>query len=190
LSGYCFACHQGTEAANKPQGAADSAANPVDNVSYFQSGHGRTGTNYPVSNNAPAGKWDTGTGAGCYTTDSPNGCHDSGAAHNPASTTDPYRLGSTYRDNTTGLCLTCHGTSGGAVTQNMVQHSKSVTGSTKTWPNNYDWKCVDCHDPHGDGTDAANRLQMIRSAINGPNLTGTDNTNVGSNSKGSPRGRA
>jgi predicted CxxxxCH...CXXCH cytochrome family protein len=184
LTGFCFDCHQGAEPAWKPMGASDGIPNAVDNASYFQSGHGRTLTNYPVSGNVPAGKWNNVTGAGCYRTDTPNGCHDSGALHTPTSASDPYRLGATYQDNTTLLCLTCHGTSGGAVTQNMAQHAKTITGSLKTWPNNYDWKCVDCHDPHGDGTDAANRLQMIRSAINQP--TGLDNANVGSNTKGSP----
>jgi predicted CxxxxCH...CXXCH cytochrome family protein len=178
LSGFCFACHQGVEAANgdKPQGASNGSPNPVDNNQYTQSGHGRTGSNYPVSNNAPAGMWNSGTGTGCYSGESPSGCHASGAAHIPAPASDPYRLGS-YADNTSGLCVTCHTT--------LAEHTKAITGGTKTWPNSYDWKCVDCHDPHGDGTNASLRIQMVRSAINQP--TGLDNANVGSNAYGSPR---
>ena len=157
----------------------------MDNTQYFQSGHGRTGSNYPVSGNPPAGKWNAGTGGGCYTSDPEAGCHASTAAHVPASASDPYRLGATYADNTTALCLTCHGAAGPAATRNMQEHSKAVTGSSKTWPgSDYPWKCVDCHDPHGDGTDASLRINMVRSAINNP--TGTDNANVGSNGKGSP----
>jgi predicted CxxxxCH...CXXCH cytochrome family protein len=186
LAGGCFACHQGTEGTNKPQGASNYLPNAVDNTQYFQSGHGRTGSNYPVSGNPPAGKWNAGTGGGCYTTDPEAGCHASTASHVPASASDPYRLGAAYADNTTALCLACHGAAGPAATRDMQEHSKAVTGSSKTWPgSDYPWKCVDCHDPHGDGTNSANRLQMIRSAINNP--TGTDNANVGSDGKGSPK---
>jgi hypothetical protein len=70
----------------------------------------------------------------------------------------------------------------------MVEHSRSITGSTKDWPppgaTQYAWKCVDCHDPHGDGTDANRRIDMIRSAINNPTVV--DNTNIGSDAYGRP----
>ncbi|MDA8123544.1 MAG: hypothetical protein M0Z38_13395, partial [Deltaproteobacteria bacterium] len=44
----------------------------------------------------------------------------------------------------------------------------------------YDYKCVDCHDPHGDGN-----YYLIRSAINNP-ANATD-TNAGSDSYGTPK---
>ena len=101
LTNGCFDCHVGAEAAAKP--LVDATPNPVDQTQYNAQGHGRTGSNYPGSGNAPAGFTYNGGTDNCYS------CHDSGATHTPAAPgADPFRLGS-YATDTDGLCLTCHG---------------------------------------------------------------------------------
>jgi hypothetical protein len=61
----------------------------------------------------------------------------------------------------------------------MQEHTKPMTGSTRTWPGNYNFKCVDCHDPHGDAN-----YYMVRSHISAP-TTSTDSS-FGSDSYGTP----
>ena len=173
----CFACHTGAETgAAKPSGAANGVANPVVLADYNATGHGRTGTNYPGSNNPPAGYTYNGATNNCYD------CHDAAASHAPAtSAADPYRLG-VYATNTLGLCDVCHGPTGTASTKiNIQEHTRTITGSTRTWPANYNFKCVDCHDPHGDAN-----YQMVRSHISAPSASTETAGNFGSNSYGTP----
>ncbi|TLM59583.1 MAG: hypothetical protein FDZ69_14155, partial [Deltaproteobacteria bacterium] len=51
--------------------------------------------------------------------------------------------------------------------------------STITWPANYAYKCVDCHDPHGD-----TNYYMVREGISAP--TATNDTQFGSDNYGTP----
>lgn len=178
LTNGCFDCHGGGLAATETgttKPAIDTIPNPVTFTGQYNTyGHGRT-TAYTWSSNAAANLSSyTGTATpGCYT------CHSSAAQHSPAaSATDPFRLGA-YATNTNGLCLQagCHDT------PTIQAHTKAITGSTKTWPNNYDYKCVDCHDPHGD-----TNYYMVRSHISAP-LTSTDAT-IGSDSYGTPQDTA
>ncbi|MCK5644567.1 MAG: hypothetical protein KAJ19_27465, partial [Gammaproteobacteria bacterium] len=133
------------------------------------SGHGRTGSNYPQSDNPPAAM-------GC-----PD-CHDPTVPHG-----DPVIP---YKTNGTGdqdvFCLNCHGDAAtrgtlftevpaSANNQNIRTHSQSVFedvgyGNITTWRIPI-LKCIDCHDPHGDSN-----LEMIQRKV----WTG------GSDSKGRP----
>jgi predicted CxxxxCH...CXXCH cytochrome family protein len=203
LSGGCLACHSGTEQIHKPRDDYGTAGtpNPVDSAEYVYSGHGRSGSNYPVSNNLPAGFSNYTTApVACYV------CHSQAASHTTKSANDPFRLGSStdgtlggignwtgaWADNTDLLCLGCHGNAGqrsghdnaakGTTTIEAQTHARGITGSKYNWPgSNYPWKCVDCHDPHGDGKSGAERLMMIRSGINAP-IDNTD-SNAGSDAK-------
>jgi predicted CxxxxCH...CXXCH cytochrome family protein len=200
LVGGCLGCHSGAEQIYKPQTDYGTlkAPNPVDNAEYLYSGHGRSGVgnNYPGSNNLPAGFSNYTTApVACYV------CHSQAATHTRKSVNDPFRLGSAtdgtqggmgnftgaWADNTDLLCLGCHGTSSqrsghdnAAVnTIDALTHARGITGTKYTWPGpNYSWKCVDCHDPHGDGKSGAERYMMIRSGINAP--TGSSDTSAGS----------
>lgn len=202
LSGGCLACHSGTEQIYKPRddyGTA-GAPNPVDSAEYVYSGHGRSGSNYPVSNNPPAGFSNYTTApVDCYL------CHSQSASHTTKDPLDPFRLGvgtdtagqsgtlkGAFADNTDLLCLGCHGNAGqrsghdnaakGTTTIDAQAHARGITGTKYNWPGpNYPWKCVDCHDPHGDGKSGAERLMMIRSGINAP-IDNTD-SNAGSDAK-------
>ncbi|MHB8783296.1 MAG: CxxxxCH/CxxCH domain c-type cytochrome [Desulfobacteria bacterium] len=211
LANGCFDCHSGTEQIYKPQidyGTAGTP-NPVDNNEYLYSGHGRPlGSNYPGSNNLPAGFSNYTTApVACYV------CHSQGALHTTKSANDLFRLGSTtdgtqgglgsytgaWADNTDALCLGCHGSStqrsghdgpadnaakGTGGTINAQTHARGITGVKYNWPVT-PWKCVDCHDPHGDGKSGADRYMMIRSGINAP-IDNTD-SNAGSDAQSRPK---
>ncbi|MBI5904148.1 MAG: CxxxxCH/CxxCH domain-containing protein [Deltaproteobacteria bacterium] len=185
LTGGCFACHTGAEVANKPLEAVDGVPNPVDNTQYNGNGHGNSTAFTWDSIAGPAFLYSyTGTpNSGCYE------CHSSAASHVPKSAADPYRLGA-WASNVDGLCNDCHGPSAtnpnkalSAPNLGILGHNKVNTGSARTWPGSYDYKCVDCHDPHGDGN-----YFMVRSAVNNP-VNSTD-TNAGSNSFGTPKDNA
>jgi hypothetical protein len=175
LANACFDCHTGAETgASKP--LVDTIPNPVSQAEYTAQGHGLgTGSKYPGSVNSGAGLlFNNAASPNCYS------CHDSAAGHAPAAAAaDPYRLG-VYATNTTGLCDTCHGPSGTAARVNIQEHTKTMTGSTKTWPSGYDFKCVDCHDPHGDAN-----YSMVRSYLSAP--TASNDASFGSNSYGTPQ---
>ncbi|MFA4917546.1 MAG: cytochrome c3 family protein, partial [Syntrophales bacterium] len=85
-----------------------------------------------------------------------------------------------------GLCNDCHGTAAtnprkaaNALNLSIEEHAKAITApsSTKDWPppgaTDYAYKCVDCHDPHGDAN-----YYMVRSAVNNP--TSASDTTMGS----------
>ncbi len=124
---------------------------------------------------------------------------------------DPYRLGSgsipgkpgglgvngaggftgNFADNVDTLCLGCHGNATqraghdnaakGTRTVDAQTHARGITGTDyATWPVT-PWKCVDCHDPHGDAN-----YKMVRSGINAPTTVG-DTTLSGSDGKGTPK---
>lgn len=205
LTNGCFDCHSGTEQAYKPQNDYGTAGtpNPVDNNEYLYSGHGRTGSAYPGSGNQPAGFGNyTAAPVDCYL------CHSQSAPHTTKSPNDPFRLGSAtdgttggmgtwtgaWADNTDMLCLGCHGTAAqrsghdnaasGTTTIDAKTHAEGITGTNYTWPVS-PWKCVDCHDPHGDGSSGSERYMMIRSGINAP-IDASD-TNAGSDGKSRPK---
>lgn len=203
----CFDCHAGAEQIYKPQMSV-GAPNPVDNAEYLYSGHGRSSAqgNYPGSGNLPAGFSNyTIAPVSCFV------CHARTAAHTSKSANDPFRLGSAsdntlggfagtggftgaWADNTDALCVGCHGDTTqrathdnqakGATTIDALTHARGITGTKYNWPNS-PWKCVDCHDPHGDGKSGAERFMMLRSGINAP----ADNTdsNAGSDVKSIPK---
>jgi predicted CxxxxCH...CXXCH cytochrome family protein len=195
----CFNCHSGTEQGYKPQPSAGTP-NPVDNTQYLSRGHGRTQASgaYAATQNPPAHFDNTQPVADCYY------CHSQSSAHTTKDANDPYRLGygadtsgqkaggplGAWADNTDGLCLKCHGSAAdrsgiaGAATVavNKQTHSKAIAGAKIGAWTLTPWKCVDCHDPHGDANNA-----MVRGGINAPTAVG-DNTasGAGSNSKGTP----
>jgi predicted CxxxxCH...CXXCH cytochrome family protein len=181
--GSCFDCHGGTEPwSYKPQNDYDNnigRANPVNSAQYSSTGHGRT-TAYPSGNPAANFNAANDNSSGCYY------CHSPGALHGIKDPADPFRLGSGFATNTDALCLKCHGASvtdqhaASQANRNMNTHAQGITGTKyASWPVT-PWKCVDCHDPHGD----SNYL-MIRSAVNAS--TSSSDSSAGSNSFGSPR---
>lgn len=107
-------------------------------------GHGRTGTSYPNSGNPPAGKTCTN-------------CHRASVSHGDAG--NPFRL-YTAPDRPNVLCKTCHGTGGSASKNGIFEHASSVT---QTGRHDFELKCIDCHDPHGD-----NNIFMIHSTVYRP----------------------
>jgi predicted CxxxxCH...CXXCH cytochrome family protein len=193
----CFSCHTGTEQLYKPQPSAGTP-NPVDNTQYLSVGHGRTGTNYATTGNPFAGFDNTSPVAECYY------CHSTSAAHTTKNANDPYRLGygadangqkaggavGAWADNLDGLCLKCHGTTAersgvtvaATVTINEATHSQAIAGNRISVWTLASWKCVDCHDPHGDAN-----IAMVRSGINAPTAA-SDNVGplAGSDIKGTP----
>ncbi len=201
----CFSCHSGTEQIYKPQdnygAGVTKMPNPVDNNEYLSSGHGRTAGVYPGDNNAPAGFGNfAAKPSDCYY------CHSRNAGHMVKNLEDPFRLGygtdqagqigyvqGAFADNTDDLCIRCHGVPNalnpqgakGTRTQNMQTHAHGLTGTKYTWPNT-PWKCVDCHDPHGDGKAGAERWMMIRSGINTP-AGGSSDPDAGSDPKSRPK---
>jgi predicted CxxxxCH...CXXCH cytochrome family protein len=203
LTGGCFACHSGTEAPEKPQ-LLPAVPNPVSLQEYTWSGHGRTGTTYTGTGNRPAAfdNYTAGPAADCFI------CHSGSSSHTTKNPLDPYRLGAgsdtagqigsvkgAFASNTDALCLACHGSDAeraghpeaatGPSAINALTHANAVTGEKyASWPVS-PWKCVDCHDPHGDGLSTAERLAMVRSAINAP--TGSTDASAGSDAYGTPR---
>ncbi|NIM48289.1 MAG: hypothetical protein GTO22_03370 [Gemmatimonadales bacterium] len=188
LTNGCFECHTGTEPTVKPVETPGNGPNVVDKAQYETDGHGNSTTFSWDSIAGPdfAFSYSGSPNAGCYE------CHDSGAQHAPTkSGTDPYRLGA-WATDVNGLCLDCHGTSPpnpNAATNplnlDILQHAKAITNpsSSHDWPpsgaTDYEYKCVDCHDPHADGN-----IYMVRDRVNNPTAAG--DTTMGSNSYGTP----
>ncbi|MFC1856212.1 hypothetical protein ACFL2A_06700, partial [Thermodesulfobacteriota bacterium] len=178
----CFMCHGRARpeiaGVPRPDETPDGIPNIVFQDEYWLTGHGNSTTF--VSNNPGPGFDDATkslTAPGCYSLSSNDatpisGCHNLDSLHFPyKSDLDPYRLGSTYADNTDGLCLYCHGAGQAGATKHVVTHSPTAmslltetsynwnTGTgydanglnvgLNTWGTN-EPKCVDCHDPHGD----------------------------------------
>jgi predicted CxxxxCH...CXXCH cytochrome family protein len=203
----CFSCHSGTEANGKPQ-PNQGIPSPVDNTQYLSSGHGRPLASgvYPGDSNPPA-HFDNAAGrpSDCYVCHSQASRHIGRTSSDI--TYDPYRLGSvstgttgglgvngsggftgTFADNVDLLCLGCHGSAAqrsghdnaatGTRTVDAVTHATGIAGTKYTWPVS-PFKCVDCHDPHGDSN-----WKMVRASINAPRNS-TD-TLAGSNSRGTP----
>ncbi|MBI5017087.1 MAG: CxxxxCH/CxxCH domain-containing protein [Deltaproteobacteria bacterium] len=189
LANGCFACHDGAAAVEplaNPVEPAGNGPNVVKQTQYEAAGHGNT-TTYA---------WDSLTGAkfSVGNRETPNKgcseCHSSAALHAPTkSPTDPYRLGA-WATNTNGLCNDCHGPSAtnprkalSPLNLSILGHDKATVGSSKDWPptgaTEYAYKCVDCHDPHGD----ANHY-MVKDALSAP--TGVADTTMGSNGYGTP----
>ncbi|HEY3490255.1 MAG TPA: CxxxxCH/CxxCH domain-containing protein [Candidatus Deferrimicrobiaceae bacterium] len=204
----CFSCHSGIEPASKPQPNAGFPS-PVDNVQYLSTGHGRTAAlgNYPPNASPdlnPPAHFDNVAGAvpDCYVCHAMLSRHIGRTANDLSN--DPYRLGSArtspvstgglgnftgpFGDNVDTLCLGCHGNAAqraghdnqakGTRTVDAQTHATGISGTKYTWPIPA-WKCVDCHDPHGDAN-----WKMLRSAINAPR-TQTD-TQAGSDKLGTP----
>ncbi|TAL18114.1 hypothetical protein EPN96_03090 [bacterium] len=188
----CFDCHGGNEpvAGDKPYEASDGVANMVNSTQYNTYGHGLdTASQYPAPNRL--GARNSGAGYTDGTSTLPTECtvcHDDSTAHLPKASSNPYRLIPAYAANTDGLCNTCHGVSGTASRINMHIHSRAIMvaegygGVSATWPGtNYAFKCVDCHDPHGDNPN----VFMVKSHISAPTAAG--DTSFGSNQYGTPQ---
>jgi predicted CxxxxCH...CXXCH cytochrome family protein len=96
-------------------------------------------------------------------------CHALSAAHDFSaaldSTSNPFRLGTTgapYAGTPDVFCSNtaagCHNASPAA---DVMSHTdENMTAAKRSWPS-WDPKCVDCHDPHGDGAN----LSMIQSDL-------------------------
>ncbi len=96
---------------------------------------------------------------------------------------DDFFLGSSFQSNIDALCEYCHdGVTAPGLSGGNFSHTKGTTGSALTWP--YVPKCVDCHDPHGDGNDYMIKYAVSRdygSLANGnPALSDLSSPNLGS----------
>ncbi|MDT8316473.1 MAG: CxxxxCH/CxxCH domain-containing protein [bacterium] len=138
----CDSCHNGaSDADNFTYSNLSGVVAKINNTEYTNSGHGRT-TAYPVSGNPGANK-------GC--TD----CHTATKDHSTGATY--FRLLNTDDPNT--LCLSCHGSGAeltgafGTITgyQGHTYDNLSTAGYTNLTTWHFTPKCIDCHDPHGDG---------------------------------------
>jgi hypothetical protein len=187
----CFDCHGGNEpvAGDKPYEPSDGVANMVNPTQYNTYGHGLgTGSQYPAPNRLGAPNSGAGYTDGTSTLPTEcTVCHDDSTAHLPKSSSNPYRLIPAYASNTDGLCNTCHGVGGSANRIDMLTHTRAIMvaegygGVSASWPGtNYPFKCVDCHDPHGDSPN----VFMTRSHISAP--TAASDTSFGSNQYGTP----
>ncbi|PLX40333.1 MAG: hypothetical protein C0608_09400, partial [Deltaproteobacteria bacterium] len=171
----CLSCHNGTEAAFRPEGPMDGLPNGVSQAQYQLTGHGVTGNH--LSGNAGAGFTDStdwSDGVGC------NNCHQFDAAHLPKdSANDPFRLGS-FANDLDSFCLQgagpgCHDTT---IAKSHTHVNVGDSGSSITWPGpEYDFKCVDCHDPHGDSN-----LYMVKQFVPAPQSAA--DTSFGTNAYG------
>jgi hypothetical protein len=134
----CNTCHYNTADINNWTwtGTAGNIS-MISSTEYTARGHGQ-----PTINGAAANK-------GCMD------CHDIAVAHDKTPNLDganPFRLKSGFSCN--NIAAGCHSVSGLYTT-----HEQATAGSKYTW--SFGAKCVDCHDPHGDGSN----LAMIHSDL-------------------------
>lgn len=134
----CVDCHN-TTGADVDNFAYTNMTSPtmtmalIDDADWLNTGHGRT-TNFPApSTRGPANQL-------C------SGCHDSSIGHGDAG--NPFRL---YSSDTIQLCSICH--NGGD-----LQEHHALETTAGRW--DFNVKCVDCHDPHGDSN-----IFMIHGAV-------------------------
>ena len=174
----CNSCHD-TNGATVAEnggvlgGAANGTANEVDNAQWLNTGHGLAAGQYDLDA-INAGGGNPAANLGCYTTDVNGGCHVTSAAHVPTTAADPFRLGATYQDNPSGICTaSCHSTS-------ATNHHNDDVVANGTTAYNFETKCIDCHDPHGDSN-----MFMVHNmvAADGPDA---DNPQAMSSIKGIP----
>jgi hypothetical protein len=178
----CADCHDANgatvnENAGVLGGKSDSTANEVDMAQHNDTGHGNTGT-YDADS-IGSGGGNSGASLSCYSTGQSTpvgGCHASGAQHTPTTAAgNPYRIVTDYASNLDGLCsyTGCH-------SQSLENHIESLFNSPNhagAWV--FQPKCIDCHDPHGDGTTTGN-IFMIHNKVH----------NTGSDTYGAPTGGA
>ncbi|MDT8316474.1 MAG: hypothetical protein RQ824_00595 [bacterium] len=125
------------------------------------SGHGKSSGNYDLTGNPAAGLDCTN-------------CHDSTLPHGDSII--PYRTKAT--GNMDIFCQNCHGTSAeigslfttvSTVARGIKTHSRGVFieenyKSLGTWRVET-LKCIDCHDPHGDGTSGSGNKGMLHKQV-------------------------
>jgi predicted CxxxxCH...CXXCH cytochrome family protein len=109
-------------------------------------------------------------------------CHNSGVAHRVS--TNPFRLNGSYLGaggDISNFCRDCHQTNSSKVSISTHTHSQAITsagggdwGIGAITPLITTYKCVDCHDPHGE-----TNYKMVRSTIsrNSSNTTGIPSSN-------------
>jgi len=147
----CNQCHYNTtETANWGWTGTAGNISMISSTQYTAVGHGQATINGAAANKD------------CMA------CHDINQAHDTTATltgSNPFRLkvGFTCNDSAAG----CHTVSG-----TFATHDQATAGKNYTW--GFGAKCVDCHDPHGDGSN----LAMIHSdlADKGSQTNGVRNT--------------
>ena len=135
----------------------------INDTDWTTRGHGRTTTAYPISGNQAAEL----VCGNCHETDVLVKGHQSGASY--------FRLKAT--DDPDTLCLDCHG-SGAQINALGLRAAASVLSLVTSYQSHTEanliaagystgnWagaipKCIDCHDPHGDG----NNIFMMHSKV-------------------------
>jgi predicted CxxxxCH...CXXCH cytochrome family protein len=92
-------------------------------------------------------------------------CHDSALAHDPAMTTNPFRLMGGAAFSCSSSAANCHDGSPTATVATVTDHTSANMSAAGYTPNVDIWgfvpKCIDCHDPHGDGSN----LRMIHADL-------------------------
>ncbi|MHB8912943.1 MAG: hypothetical protein ACYC42_09940, partial [Lysobacter sp.] len=110
------------------------------------------------------------------------GCHDSAVAHDlTMAGTNPFRLSAGF--TCSSAAANCHDGAPTATVATVVDHTRENMVSAGYAPQVAAWtytpKCVDCHDPHGDGSN----LRMIHADLwdngSGANFVPTDYATIG-----------
>jgi predicted CxxxxCH...CXXCH cytochrome family protein len=139
----CTDCHYNTSDVNSYDGQ-DKTASVVASGQWSSFGH-------------------SAQGIACLDCHALSVSHDFSAALD--STSNPFRLGTTGAPWTGAPDTFCSNAGAGchaaSPASDVITHSdENMTASKRTWPS-WDPKCVDCHDPHGDGAN----LSMIQSDL-------------------------
>lgn len=120
----------------------------IETAEFVFSGHGLPSGNYAVTDNLAANKT-------CID------CHDENVNHGTAG--NPFRLISSAGVGVKGasFCYKCHEST-------IKHHAASTTNARYT---DFELKCFDCHDPHGDATSGENIYMIQRNIMAVPRPT-------------------
>lgn len=157
---YCVDCHGGAGDVDN-WNITDGTPSIISTAEWAYSGHGKpVGSNYDVTNNAPANFGAGGANPCLY-------CHDDAVTHKVGA--NPFRLRSSATTNQ--VCLNCHATGSAGVQPagySLINGASKINGyhyGAKHGAGNSGKFCWDCHEPHGDRTSGSGNIAMVRSNV-------------------------